>query len=154
MAQLPSWTVEQDATHAEWLAERPQVIKDLVKRVPPDRLYLLKSTNHRIFVYSYSEDGTVTVAVMGKYNFLPFERRVFGIKPEELEECDLPGPDDPVGSLDLPQDLLRQLFHGKIGAICVPCKAVWTDECDRLDHYPYTIDLHKDDTNPTSCEEH
>lgn len=139
MAQLPGWTAEQDRYHAEWLAERPQVIKDLVARVPPDRLYRLASTGHRVFLYSYSENGTVTVAVTGQFNLVAFERRVFGIRPEELEECDLPGPDEPVGSLDLPVDLVKRLLQGEVGAACVVCKDVWSDECDRLDHQPYTI---------------
>lgn len=153
MAQLPNWTAEQDQYHAEWLAERPQAIKDLVAKLPPDRLYRLKTTGHRVFLYAYSEDGTVTVAVTGQFNALPFERRVFGIAPEDLEECDLPDPDEPVGSLDLPQPLLKKLFHGEIGAICIPCRDVWTDECDHLDHPPYTIDLRGRDTSAPKEEQ-
>jgi len=148
MAQLPDWTKEQDASHVEWLAGRPPVIQALAARVPPDRLYRLESTGHRVYLYSYSEDETVTVVVAGQFNVVAFERKVFGIKPEELEECDLPDPEEPMGSFDFPTPLLKQLFRGEIGAICVPCKGVWTDECDRLDHYPYTIDLRGRDSAP------
>lgn len=80
-----------------WVATRPPVIQELCKRLPPDRLYRLKSSNHRVTLYSYSENGTVTVNVTGQYNALTFERRVFGISPDDLEECELPGPDEPLG---------------------------------------------------------
>lgn len=38
------------------------------------------------------------VRVLGKWNKVMFERNVFGIKPEELTECDLPPKDEVVGS--------------------------------------------------------
>lgn len=80
-----------------WFAERPDCIKALVEKLPPDRLYRMKSTGHRVTIYSYSEDGTVTVEVTGQYNFLAFERRVFGIAAADLMECDLPSADERVG---------------------------------------------------------
>ena len=46
-----------------------------------------------------SEDGTLTVNITGEYNFVTFDRQVFGIKPEDLEECDLPGKGEPVGTV-------------------------------------------------------
>lgn len=82
----------------QWLSTRPDVIKQLVARLPPDRLYLLKTSNHRVTIYSYNEDGTVSVVVSGKYNRVLFERNVFGIKPEDLEECDLPPADEETGA--------------------------------------------------------
>jgi hypothetical protein len=87
----PSWF--------EWVATRPECVRVLCERLPPDRLYRLKSSGHRVFMYSYSEDGTVTVCVTGEYNAVTFDRQVFGIKPEDLEECELPGPDEPIGTL-------------------------------------------------------
>ncbi|MEW8230375.1 MAG: hypothetical protein AB2745_08630 [Candidatus Thiodiazotropha endolucinida] len=84
---------------AEWVATKTEVVQDLCRRFPPDRLYLLKTTNYRVTLYSYSEDGTMTVNVTGEYNKLLFDRRVFGIKPEDLEECDLPGKDEQLGTL-------------------------------------------------------
>ena len=83
----------------EWIATRPEVIRDLCTRFPPDRLYLLKTSGHRVTIHSYSEDGTVTVDVSGEYNFVFFNRQVFGIHPEDLEECDLPPADEVMGSL-------------------------------------------------------
>lgn len=84
---------------ADWLSTRPQIIKDLVAKISPGRLYRLKSSGHRVFPYSYSEDGTITVVVSGEFNKLTFERCVFGVTPEDLEECDLPSPDEPVGAV-------------------------------------------------------
>ena len=74
----------------KWLEGRPPIIQDLCKKFPPDRLYLYKPTNHRVTLYSYSEDGTMTIVVSGDYNAVVFPRHVFGIKPEDLVECDLP----------------------------------------------------------------
>jgi len=76
---------------AEWLAGRPAVIRDLATRFPPNLLYRLRETGSRVTLHSYSEDGTMTVTVGKEFNeFLWFERNVFGIEPEDLEECDLP----------------------------------------------------------------
>lgn len=94
---------ELGAEWDEWVASRPPAIQELCRRFPPDRLYLLKSSNHRVFLYSYEEgaDGTNTLSVIvsGEYNFVSFDRRVFGIKPEDLEECDLPPPGELLGTV-------------------------------------------------------
>ena len=60
----------------------------------------MKSTGHRVTMYSYSENGTVTVNVTGDYNVVVFERQVFGISPDDLEECDLPAPGEFLGHAD------------------------------------------------------
>jgi len=83
----------------EWVATRPLSVQALCDRLPPDRLYSLKSSNHKVTIYSYSEDGTVTVNVSGDFNAVIFERQVFGIKPEDLEECDLPPADAILGAV-------------------------------------------------------
>ena len=80
-----------------WVASRPESVRRLCQRLPPDRLYRLKTSGHRVTLYAYCEDGTVTVFVGGDYNALSFERKVFGIKPDNLEECDLPSPGEPHG---------------------------------------------------------
>lgn len=98
MALIFKQTKEQKRLWKEWVASRPAVIKELCLKFPPDRLYLLKSSNHRVILYSYAENNTLTVDVLGKYNLVFFERRVFGIPPEDLEECDLPLPGEPLGA--------------------------------------------------------
>jgi hypothetical protein len=87
------------AAWKEWVGTRPPIVQELCERLPPDRIYLLKSSGHRVTLYSYSENGTVTVNVTGEYNAVTFDRQVFGIKPDDLEECDLPASDQPIGTL-------------------------------------------------------
>lgn len=84
---------------AAWVAGCPESVQELCRRFPPDRLYRMTPTGQRCTIISYSEGGTLTVAVTGEYNLTMFDRQVFGIKPEDLTECDLPGPDDPLGAM-------------------------------------------------------
>lgn len=79
-----------------WVNSRPQVIQKMCKSHPPNRLYKMPS-GHCCKIYSYDENGTMTVNVTGEYNLVAFARSVFGMKPEELVECDLPNDDELVG---------------------------------------------------------
>ena len=88
-----------EAAWNEWVATRPESVQKLCRQLPPNRLYRLKTSGHRVTLYSYCEDGTLTVEVSGEYNAVMFDRRVFGIKPEDLEECDLPKPGEPLGTI-------------------------------------------------------
>ena len=97
MATLWEFDEQKQKEWDEWLAPRPQIIKDLAKLLPPNKLYLLKTSNHMVTMRSYDEDGTVSVNVSGDFNFVTFERGVFGIKPEDLEECALPAPSERLG---------------------------------------------------------
>ena len=99
MAKIIEWTEKQRREWDKWVANRPAVIQELCRRLPGDRLYRLKSYNQRVTLCSYSEDGTVTVIVSGKYNFVTFDRKVFGISPDDLEECDLPDPEELIGTV-------------------------------------------------------
>ncbi|MDX2166840.1 MAG: hypothetical protein SF182_07240 [Deltaproteobacteria bacterium] len=83
----------------EWLATRPQCIRDMAERLPPDRLYRMRSTGHRVTLVGYAEDGTVRVYVSGQFNAVTFERQVYGVAADDLEECDLPSPVEPVGAM-------------------------------------------------------
>ena len=56
-------------------------------------------SRHRCTIYSYHENGTVTVTVNGQYNAVAFARNVFGIDPESLTECDLPGDQEVLGEV-------------------------------------------------------
>lgn len=90
----------------KWVEARPKEIQELCRLLPPNKLYRLKTSGHRATLYSYEEGGTVTVNVTGQYNSVIFGRRVFGIQPEDLEECDLPGPDEVLGEiLTAPKDI-------------------------------------------------
>lgn len=70
----PAWS--------DWLRTRPKTVQDLAAQLPPDCLYRLKETGQPVTIRSYLEDGTVTVNVPDGYY-------VFGITPDDLEECDL-----------------------------------------------------------------
>lgn len=124
----------------EWRAERPPKIQALIDQLPPWNLYRLKDSNHRVTIYAYDEeeDGTCSLQVIVdcRYNLVIAERRVFGIKPEDLEECDLPGKDETVGSLDIPLNVIKTIHDQGGGAACSVCKTIWTDTCDTADHIP------------------
>lgn len=90
----------------KWVSTRPVIIQELCRKYPPDRLYLLKPTGQRATIVSYSEDRSITVNITGDFNCHIFDREVFGIKPEDLEECDLPDDNDILGAaLSDPKDV-------------------------------------------------
>ena len=106
MANVMEPTPEQVQGWDEWVSERPQSVRETLQRydLKPWRLYRLKGTGQRVTLYSVDEpeDGsppTLKVDVSGHFNLLMFDRRVFGIKPEDLEECDLPSADAPLGTI-------------------------------------------------------
>ena len=86
----------------EWCDSRPPAIAEVARRLPPWKLYRLKSTDQRVTIAVYDEPldektgepsgdpVTLQVDVDGRFNFVIFERRVFGVSPDDLEECDLP----------------------------------------------------------------
>ena len=98
-------TEEQLKDWNEWVASRPPNVRAVAEKLVPWKLYRMGSSGHRVCLYSYDEemDGSVTlkVDVRGEFNFVVMERRVFGVKPEELTECEGPDPDEPVGSMDM-----------------------------------------------------
>jgi len=108
----------RDAMKAdEWYQSRPKIIQEALDLRPPFFLYemSLKCGNyHNVVIYSFSEPGEeqhkcdfedtkaiimnthvmATVVVLQKYNphkILAFERRVFGIRLDELEPIRLLG---------------------------------------------------------------
>ena len=80
----------------EWAKARPKIVEETVMAYLPNRLYMM-DTGHRCEIISYAEDGTVTVAVTEKWNHINFPRRVGGVDPGTLVECDLPPYDEKVG---------------------------------------------------------
>lgn len=92
---------------AEWVAQRPEKVRAVAERFEPWKLYRLKSSSHRVTLVSFdqpkdeSQPVTLKVHVSGDFNRVAFERTVFGILPEDLEECELPGQDEPLGSVNL-----------------------------------------------------
>lgn len=95
MAKWVIWKEEQKKGWYDWITSRPQEIQDMAEKynLLGDELYRLKTTGQRVYLYSLSEDGTVTVVVLPEYNperFMIAGKRVFGINPADLEPCDLP----------------------------------------------------------------
>ena len=71
----------------EWLANRPQVIKDLAASHPPDGEYRLANDpdGDSYQVYSYNEDGTIKVIrYMRLADSMVPMWTVFGMRPEDL----------------------------------------------------------------------
>lgn len=69
-----------------WFQTRPQVIQEMILDYPPNVLYKF-DTGHVVHLYSYCEDGTVTVLHLGygtKMAYLRKDIRVFGVKPASL----------------------------------------------------------------------
>ncbi len=100
MARIYEPTPEQEAMWNEWVAERPPAVREVAQRFEPWSLYRLKSSGHRVTIYSFTDEPvTMTVDVTGDFNAVTFERRVFGINPDDLEPCELPSPDEPLGAL-------------------------------------------------------
>src|SRR5262245_21743504 len=93
----PEELIRLETEHLAWAESRPDVVRDLALRFRPWKLYRMKSTGHRVLLYSINENRTATVDVLGKYNIVSMERRVFGVDPDDLEECDLPKEGEPVG---------------------------------------------------------
>jgi hypothetical protein len=110
MALMYEMTEQQRSDWDNWISSRPKAVQDLARRFPPNKLFRLKSSGHRVYLYSYFEDGTLTVVVDGKYNMVAFERKVFGIKPEALEECELPASDEVVGSMNLTPEQVKKMM--------------------------------------------
>jgi CYTH domain-containing protein len=96
---------------ANWLKTRPASVRRLCERLPPDRLYRMKSTGQRVTLIAYSENDTVRVNITGRYNLVSFDRQVFGVSADDLEECDLPPSDELIGTLLTQQEDIDALIE-------------------------------------------
>ena len=114
MARIYDPSSEQREAWDQWVAERPPEVQKVAGRFNPWTLYRLGSSGHRVQLAAFDEeqDGRITcrVSVDARFNFLTHERVVFGIDPAELTECDLPGPEEPVGNLNLSIEECRELL--------------------------------------------
>ncbi len=101
---------------AAWVQDLPERARVVAERFFPWKLYRIRSSGHRVKLCSIDEPEdpatpvTLKVVVSGEYNFVAFDRTVFGVPPEDLEECDLPSPDEILGSLNLTKDEAKSLF--------------------------------------------
>jgi hypothetical protein len=105
MARFHTPTVEEEKCWQDWISGRPAAMREILHRIDPWTLYRLKPTGQRVTFRSVFEDGTLSVYVSAEFNALAFERSVFGIKLDDLEECDLPEAREPVGALLTDQEV-------------------------------------------------
>jgi len=68
----------------EWVASRPEVVRDLCQRFPGYNLYRLKPTDQIVQMVGYHENGTMKVYVLEEHNAITSGYCVFGIFPEDL----------------------------------------------------------------------
>ena len=101
---------EFDSLWEEWVESRPPIVQKMARAYPPNRLYRLDPTGQRVTILAYGEDGTVRVSVKGKYNFVLFNREVFGIDPANLEECELPKEDELLGTMFTEDEQVDELI--------------------------------------------
>jgi hypothetical protein len=97
-----------------WVRKLPKQVRGVAERFEPWSLYRLKTTGHRVTVHSFGDDATITVIVSGRWNKVAFERQVFGIQADELEDCELPGPGEPLGAVMTSEEAKDNLDELKV----------------------------------------
>lgn len=78
--------MNMDAFRA-WKADRPECVQRLIELCMPDRLWRLKTTGQRGYIVGYFENGTLRLEFPMELNH-DWDLQVFGISPDDLEECD------------------------------------------------------------------
>lgn len=121
----------EERAWAKWVASRPPAVREVAERFFPWRLYRIKSSGHVAVLRSFCEDGTLTVTMSAKYNNLLFERYVFGVPPDDLEECDPPDPSEMLGKpllshdeVEMNIDALRVMMRPDLWAMGEDGKAI------------------------------
>jgi hypothetical protein len=102
-------TKKQQDGYRKWVKKLPKKVRAVAERFDIWTLYRLKSSGDRVMLQSFDGDGTLTVAVSGKFNLVIAERQVFGVPPDDLEECDLPAPDEKLGALMTTEEAVDNL---------------------------------------------
>jgi hypothetical protein len=134
MARVYEPTAENEAEWQAWVASTPEPIRRVAQRFYPWELYRLKSTGQRVTLASFYEiDGEITlrVNITGDYNLVLFDRTVFGIKPSDLEPCELPSEQEMLGAalsqeeVDDNIDIIRVLARPDLWFMDEDGKARW-----------------------------
>ena len=114
MSNISDPTPEQLRGWNDWVQSRPESVRSVASKLFPWKLYRQKSSGHRVTVQAFDEqlDGKVTLRVMvgGEFNLVAFERSVFGVDPEDLEECDLLASGEALGSANLSVEQCRKIL--------------------------------------------
>ena len=103
----------------EFVESRPEAVRAVACRFNPWTLYRMGSSGHRCTIHSFDEEAggavSMQVNVTGEYNFVMFDRIVFGVDPDTITECDLPSNEEPVGNLDMPIDMVKAIIGSDAG---------------------------------------
>jgi hypothetical protein len=103
MARYMEPTPELEQLWQQFVESRPPNVRAVASRFDPWSLYRLRASGHRVPIYAFDEeqDGRVTmrVNVLAQFNCILFERRVFGIAPDDLTPCELPTAEELTGAL-------------------------------------------------------
>lgn len=78
----------EELMEEEWFQSRPPDIQKMIIKYPPIVLYKFKDSGKVVYMFSYCEDGTVTVIHLGygtEFAFMSRNWKVFDVKPEDLE---------------------------------------------------------------------
>lgn len=97
-----------------WVSTRPPKVRAIAERFDPWSLYRMRTTGQRVTIRSFADDGTVSVAVTGQFNAVLHDAEVFGVNPDDLEECDLPGPDEVLGAAMTTEEVEENLDEMRV----------------------------------------
>lgn len=107
MARVYEPTLSQVAAWVLQVRSMTAAARAVWERVDPWTLYRIKPNGFRVLIGEVSDDGAIKVNLSPDYNFLIGDAWISGVKVDELEECDLPAPDELVG---------REFMIGGFGA--------------------------------------
>lgn len=120
MSRIAEPTPAQDREWKKWVSTRPATIRAVAEKFEPWSLYRMKSTGDRVTLFSFAEEKngkvTLTVEIRAAFNVVLFERRVFGVDPDDLEPCDPPGPEEATGALMTDQQVEEHIDALRVAA--------------------------------------
>lgn len=97
-----------------FLKSLPDNVREIAIKYPQNVLYKLKGGELKVYISKYHEKGTLTVMATGDYNYVPVAQEIYNVPPEALEETDLPGPDEKLGTTYETVEDLNQAMSGKV----------------------------------------
>ncbi len=99
-----------------WADGKSPIVRELHARFDPNVLYRYAETGQRCTVTAFLETGTVNINISGRYNKVDVNKTIQNVDPSMLEECDLPGPDEELGTKYTKQeDIARYVSQGQEG---------------------------------------
>jgi hypothetical protein len=102
-------TKKQQEGYRKWVRRLPKKVRAVAERFDIWTLYRLKSSGSRVMIRSFDCDGTLTVIVSGEFNLTLVEQHVFGVPPDDMEECDLPAAGEALGALMTTEEAVDNL---------------------------------------------